>query len=250
MIIRAYGLLSYLFAMTVFVVFILFTNNHLGVLGIPELLPLNIDQLNGSPSNFPLVINLVLLLLFGLQHSVMARGPFKDWLTRLLPESAERSTYVLMTGVVMLLIVLFWQPMTTVIWRAESDALRVALTVLFFVGWTITFLATFMLNHFHLFGLQQSFNHEDPDAGAKVFKTPLFYRLVRHPIQTGIVVAMVATPDLTVGRALLGGGMLVYVAIGLYFEEKDLLAFFGDTYRDYKSRVPGVIPGLKGRGGS
>lgn len=247
MIIRAYGLLSYLFSMAVFVVFILFTNNHLGVLGVPALLPLNIDQLNGSPSDFPLVINLVLLLLFGLQHSVMARGPFKDWLTRLLPASAERSTYVLMTGVVMLLIVLLWQPMTTVIWRAENEALRVALTVMFFVGWTITFLATFMLNHFHLFGLQQAFNHEDPDAGAKVFKTPLFYRLVRHPIQTGIVVAMVSTPDLTVGRAVLGGGMLVYVAIGLYFEEKDLLAFFGDTYRDYKSRVPAVIPGLKGR---
>jgi protein-S-isoprenylcysteine O-methyltransferase Ste14 len=233
--------------MTVFVVFILFANNHLGLLGIPELLSLNIDQLNGSPSEFPLVINLVLLLLFGVQHSVMARGPFKDWLTRLMPESCERSTYVLMTGVVMLLIVQFWQPMTAVIWRAESDVLRGILTGLYFAGWTITFAATFMLNHFHLFGLQQSFMHSDPDAGAKVFKTPLFYRLVRHPIQTGVVVAMVATPDLTVGRAVLGGGMLVYVAIGLYYEEKDLLAFFGDTYRDYKSRVPGVIPGLKGR---
>ncbi|MEP4485263.1 MAG: isoprenylcysteine carboxylmethyltransferase family protein [Halioglobus sp.] len=247
MIIRAYGLLSYLFAMTVFVVFILFANNHLGLLGVPALLSLNIDQANGPPSDYPLVINLALLLLFGLQHSVMARGPFKSWLVRFMPESAERSTYVLMTGVVMLLIVQSWQPMTTVIWQANSEVLRAVLTGLFFAGWTITFSATFMLNHFHLFGLQQSFKHADPDAGAKIFKTPLFYRLVRHPIQSGVVLAMVATPDLTVGRAVLAGGILVYVAIGLYYEEKDLVAFFGDTYRDYKSKVPGVIPGLKGK---
>ena len=137
--------------------------------------------------------------------------------------------------------------MTASLWRVDNDALRQLITVVYFLGWTITLLATFMLNHFHLFGLQQSFRPDDPDAGSKVFKTPLFYNLVRHPIQTGVVIGMLATPDMTVGRAMLGAGMIAYVAIGLYFEERDLVAEFGDTYRDYRKRVPALFPSLRRR---
>jgi protein-S-isoprenylcysteine O-methyltransferase Ste14 len=240
-----YGLLCYLVSLMGLSLFVLFANNHVGVLGIEGWTSLNIDQLNGPPADYPLLINLGLLLLFGLQHSVMARPSFKAALTRLIPASWERSTYVLATSVVLLAMVQYWQPMQGGLWEVENATARVAIQTAYFCGWGITVLATFMLNHFHLFGLQQSFRSDDPDAGTKEFKTPLFYAMVRHPIQTGVVIAMLATPDMTTSRAILAGGMLVYVAVGLYFEERDLLDYFGDTYRDYKRRVPGVIPFLR-----
>jgi protein-S-isoprenylcysteine O-methyltransferase Ste14 len=237
-----YGVACYLLSMASLVLFVLFANNQMGILGSEALIPLNIDQFNGAPAGSPLLVNLSLLLLFGLQHSVMARPGFKAVMTRVIPQSWERSTYGLATAVVLVIMVWFWQPMSGVLWRVESSGGRTALTVLYYGGWLVTVLATFMLNHFHLFGLQQSFRSGDPDADAMVFKTPLFYRLVRHPIQTGVVIAMLATPDMTTSRAVLAGGMLVYIAIGLYFEERDLLVRFGDTYRDYKKRVPALLP--------
>jgi len=232
--------------MAALVLFILFANNQMGILGAEPLLALNIDQLNGSPAGSPLLVNIALLLLFGLQHSIMARPAFKSVITRVIPQSWERSTYALATAIVLVLMVWFWQPMSGSLWHAESSALRVALTALYYTGWLITVLATFMLNHFHLFGLQQSFRSGDPDAGTREFKTPLFYRFVRHPIQSGVVIAMLATPDMTVSRAVLAGGMLLYIAIGLYYEERDLLAQFGETYQDYKRRVPALLPFTKG----
>ena len=138
--------------------------------------------------------------------------------------------------------------MPTSLWHVENEVVRNLITVMYFLGWTITLAATFMLNHFHLFGLQQSFKPDQADAGTKVFKTPMLYAIVRHPIQTGVVIAMLATPDLTVGRAVLAVGMLVYVAIGLYFEERDLVDEFGDTYRDYRRRVPALFPGPRRNG--
>lgn len=236
---KLYGLFCYGFSMVALVAFILFANNDMGLLGLNSL---NIDTLNGSPSAFPWLINLALILLFGVQHSVMARPGFKAVLIKILPASWERSTYGLATGIVLLVLVEYWQPMSGYLWSAESPVLRAALTTLYYLGWGITVIATFMLNHFHLFGLQQTFRSGDPDAGSKEFKTPFFYKLVRHPIQTGVVIAMVATPDMSVSRAVLAAGMLVYVAVGLYFEERDLIAEFGDTYRDYKRRVPAVLP--------
>ncbi|MEZ5504025.1 MAG: NnrU family protein [Halioglobus sp.] len=145
-----------------------------------------------APAGSPLLVNLSLLLLFGLRHSVMARPGFKAVITRVIPQSWERSTYALATAVVLIIMVWFWQPMSGTLWRVGSSGSRMALTVLYYGGWLVTVLATFMLNHFHLFGLQQSFRSGDPDAGAMVFKTPLFYRFVRHPIQTGVVIAMLA----------------------------------------------------------
>ncbi len=237
-----YGLACYLLSLAGLSLFILFANNHMGILGVKSLNSLNIDQLNGAPAEQPLLINLGLLLLFGLQHSIMARPLFKAALARFIPVSWERSTYVLATSVVLLAIVQFWQPMLGTLWQVDNEAGRMALDIAYFWGWGITVLATFMLNHFHLFGLQQSFRSDDPDAGSKEFKVPLFYGLVRHPIQTGVVIAMLATPDMTLGRAVLAGGMLIYVAVGLYFEERDLLRTFGATYSDYKRRVPGLVP--------
>ncbi len=237
-----YGVLCYAFSMAMLVLFILFANNHLGVLGIPAMESLNIDQPHGELLGNALLVNLGLLLLFGIQHSVMARGSFKAMLTRLLPESAERSTYILATGIVLWFLVGYWQPMPELLWQVQGETARLVINIVYYLGWLITVLATFMLNHFHLFGLQQSFRPDDPDAGMKEFRTPGFYRLVRHPIQTGVVIAMLATPDWSVGRAVLAGGMLLYVLVGLIYEERDLIAHFGDTYRDYRKRVPAVLP--------
>jgi len=243
-----YGLICYLLGVFSLVLFIFVANNHIGIFGIDSLLSLNIDQLNGSPSLYPIAVNIGLLALFGIQHSVMARPGFKTLLARILPTTWERSTYVLATAIVVIALVQYWQPITGSLWHIENEGARTALNTLFYIGWLITFLATYMLNHNHLFGLQQSFKSTDPDAGAKEFKTPLFYRFVRHPIQTGVVIAMLATPDMTMGRAMLAAGMIIYIVIGLYFEERDLIAEFGDTYRDYKKRVPAVLPFMKGRG--
>ncbi len=238
----AYGLACYAVSMLMLVLFILFANNHMGVLGLSEWNSLNIDQTHIGFSASALLVNIGLLLAFGVQHSVMARSSFKKRLTSIMPEAWERSTYVLATALVLYLIVWYWQAMPSVLWQVESETARSIITAVYYGGWLITVLATFMLNHFHLFGLQQSFKSDDPDAGTKEFKTPMFYSLVRHPIQTGVVIAMFATPDMTVGRAVLAVGMLVYIAVGLYFEERDLLSHFGDTYRQYKQRVPALLP--------
>ena len=232
-----YGLPCYLLGVASLVAFILFANNFMGLLGLESL---NIDSANTEPLGSPLLINLLLIALFGVQHSVMARPGFKTLLTKLMPTHLERSTYVLATAVVIAVTLYYWQPMTTSLWQIDNTLARQLITAVYFLGWTITLVATFMLNHFHLFGLQQSFRPEEPDAGSKVFKTPMFYSLVRHPIQTGVVIGMLATPDMTVGRAVLAAGMIAYVAIGLYFEERDLMAEFGDTYGDYRKRVPAL----------
>ncbi len=240
-----YGLISYLLGVVALLGLIFFANNHMGIFGIDALLPFNIDTLNGSPMAYPLIVNVALLALFAVQHSVMARPGFKAVLTRVVPDSWERSTYVLATALVSFAVIYYWQPMAGSVWTVENEMARTVITVVFYTGWLITFLATYMLNHFHLFGLQQSFKSNDPDAGAKDFKTPYFYKLVRHPIQTGVFIGMLATPDMTMGRAVLAVGMIAYIFIGLYYEERDLIAEFGDTYRDYKSRVPALLPGLK-----
>lgn len=241
-IIKLYGLFCYLFGVASLVLLILFANNHIGVL-LPEYASLGIDHRNTAPADMPLLINLGLILLFGLQHTVMARPAFKSRLTRLLPPAAERSTYVLMTGIVILVMVQYWQPMTGTVWQVEDETARLGINLAFYLGWGISLAATYMINHNHLFGLQQSFGR-DESATAKDFVTPMFYRLVRHPIQTGVLIALVAAPDMTMGRATLAIGMIVYIVIGLYYEERDLIAEFGDTYRDYKARVGGLLPRL------
>jgi len=240
----AYGLICYVLGVASLVLFILFANNHIGIL-LPEHASLGIDHANTAPMSMPLLVNIGLIALFGLQHTVMARQSFKSRLVALLPQAAERSTYVLMTAVVILVMVQYWQPMTGSIWHVEGETARMVITGIFYFGWAFTLAATYMLNHNHLFGLQQSFKPHDPDAGAKEFVTPMFYKVVRHPIQTGVLIAMLATPDMTMGRATLAVGMIVYILIGLYYEERDLIAEFGNTYRDYKKRVGGLLPRLR-----
>jgi protein-S-isoprenylcysteine O-methyltransferase Ste14 len=191
-----------------------------------------------------LLTNLGLISLFGLQHSIMARPNFKKNLTKVLPQSLERSTYVLATALALGALIFLWQPMTNMIWQVSDPLLRNIITAVFWLGLVITFLATQMIDGLHLMGLRQSFTPDKPESTIKNFTTPAFYKFVRHPIQTGVIISMLATPDLSVGRAVLGLGIIIYIFVGLFFEERDLIQEFGDTYRNYKQRVPALIPFL------
>lgn len=248
---RLYGSACYLLGLISLIAFALFANNGFIDLGLASGDPLLGAFAIDIPAAFvpanPYLVNFSLILIFALQHSIMARPGFKNLITRLLPKSLERSTYVLATAIALFALILFWQPMIGIVWQVETPLLRTVIHSLFWGGWLITFLATQMIDGMHLLGVKQSFGAENPSSDIKNFVTPAFYKLVRHPIQTGVIIAMLATPDMTVGRAVLAVGVIVYIAVGLYFEERDLIAEFGDTYRDYKSNVPALFPRLGGK---
>jgi protein-S-isoprenylcysteine O-methyltransferase Ste14 len=190
-----------------------------------------------------IVINTFALLLFGLQHSVMARPSFKRWFTRFIDPSIERSTYVLATAVAIGGMCYFWIPFGSVIWQVESEMGEYVIRGIAVFGWLFLFIATFMINHFELFGLRQTFDPlQGKSAPTATFKMSGFYKIVRHPIQTGVLIGVWAVPVSTASHLVFATGISVYIFIGLYFEEKDLVQEFGETYMDYMKRVKRVIP--------
>ena len=198
-----------------------------------------------------LAVNIGLLLLWGVQHSVMARSGFKAVLTKVIPAPAERATYSLASGLAMIAIALWWQNNHAVVWHAEG--LEAALRALSLAGWGITVWATFQIDHFDLFGLKEPFcNLTGRPYRQRDFVTPFLYRHVRHPIQSGVLLGMWSQALMTQGQLLLTVGMTAYVFIGLVFEERDLVKHFGKRYLTYMQQVPGVIPrpGKRIKGGS
>ena len=189
------------------------------------------------------LFNVGLLVLFGAQHSIMARAAFKERWTRIIHPAMERSTFVLATGLVLLPLVALWQPLPAVVWSWSSPVARATATGIGLLGWTYLFLATFAIDHFELFGLQQSwlgFRGRPPVAVA--FRERWMYRVDRHPIMTGVLVGLWATPEMTVGRLLFAAGLSLYVVIGVHFEERALRRQWGDVYRSYRRRVPALVP--------
>ena len=241
---------SYLLFFASFLYLVGFTGNlfdeAVALTGIAGLAALpSIDAGPAAPLGVAIIINLALIALFGIQHSVMARPGFKSWLTRFWPAPIERSLYVLATVAVLVMIYVFWRPITPMVWSVEADWLRMLLWGLFFAGWAILFIATCLLNHFELFGLHQAWAGFRGTAVPETqFRTPLFYKLVRHPIYTGILLAFWATPDMSQGHLLFAIGMTVYVVIGVRYEERDLIAHLGDQYVEYRKKVGAVIPGI------
>jgi len=220
-----------------------------GWVGAFGFMPTHVDKGTSASAGISVggavLINLALLALFGIQHSVMARKGFKQWWTQIVPQPVERSIYCLATAAVLGAMFLWWQPLPGTIWSAENELIRLVILAIFFLGWAILFVATLLLNHFELFGLQQAWhNFRGRDPAAMTMKTPFLYKIVRHPIQTGVFIAIWATPDMTVGHLLFAFGYTIYILIGLHFEEKDLIAQFGDEYADYRRKVGSILPGI------
>lgn len=189
------------------------------------------------------LIDLGLISLFGLAHSVMARRKFKQWWTKIVPPAAERSTYLLQATALLLLLMWQWRPIPTVVWQIDSSAGRALMWGLFWLGWIMVAVTSFLINHAELLGLQQIYaNLRGRKIPAPTFKTPFLYKIVRHPMQLGHVLAFWATPRMTVGHLVLAVGMTLYILVGIAFEERDLKRYYGDAYQQYQQQTPKLIP--------
>ncbi len=208
------------------------------------LVPRSVDTGPAAPWAVALGIDVLLLSLFGVQHSVMARQSFKRVWTRLVPKPVERSTYVLAASLVLGLLFWQWRPIPLpIVWQVENVAVAQGLWAIFWLGWGLVLLSTFLINHFELFGLQQVFarltGREPPAQG---FKTPLLYRYVRHPLYLGLLLGFWSVPLMTAGHLLFSLGMSSYIFVGIWFEERDLVAQFGERYRRYRAEVGMILP--------
>jgi protein-S-isoprenylcysteine O-methyltransferase Ste14 len=235
-----YGLASYLIFSVSFGYAPAFVGNFL--------VPKSIDVGPETTPALAVLINVMLLGAFAIQHSVMARPAFKRWWTRVIPLSCERSTYVLISSVLLILIFWQWRPIVATVWRVEGWA-AASLTAMFWIGWLIAMASTFQIDHFELFGLRQVFDALRGVADrVQAFKTPLLYRLVRHPLMLGLLLAFWATPHMTAGHLLFAVMNTAYILVGVRLEERDLVAAFGATYELYRRRVPMLLPRLFGGG--
>jgi methanethiol S-methyltransferase len=233
--ILAYGLVAYAW----FLVTLLYLIGFLANLGVPR----SIDGPAVLAPHWAIPANLLLLVLFGVQHSVMARPGFKRWWTTIIPRSLERSTFVLITNGIFASLFVFWQPLPSTMWQISGGPLVAVVWALFGVGLTVALVSTFLIDHFELFGVRQVWaaargrTHHPPH-----FHVRGFYRYARHPLMFGFLLAFWATPHMTLGRLLFCGVMTIYILIALQLEERDLVHFHGDAYRDYQRRVPMLFP--------
>ena len=233
----SFGVVAYFFFFVTFVYLVGFVTNQY----VPR--SIDIGPIVGTWQ--AVLTNLGLIALFGIQHSVMARPGFKATLTRFWPQAIERSLYVMLTGVVLCLIYWFWRPIPELLWSLEGDWGRTLIWVIAASGWGIVFISTFLISHFELFGLHQIWSDlRSRSLPVLAFRQPLFYKLVRHPIYTGFLLAFWATPDMTYGHLLFATGMTFYIIIGIRYEERDLKTTLGDVYVDYSRQVGMVIPGV------
>ena len=235
-----YGAIVYLFFLATFVYAIGFVGN------LPQL-PKTIDGGAPAPLAEALIVNLLLLGMFAVQHSVMARRGFKRWWTRIVPEPVERSTFVLAATLVLALLLWQWRPLAEpVVWSVQNRVGALAIQAVFWIGWVVLLISTFLINHFELFGLRQVYAHlRGHRMPAPQFRTPGLYRHVRHPIYLGFVLAFWATPTMTAGHLLFAVATTGYILVGIWFEERDLIAQFGERYRRYREQVGMLWPKLR-----
>jgi methanethiol S-methyltransferase len=236
------GLVTLIYGIVAYVVFLgsfLYAIGFVGNLIVPK----SIDSgAVGDPVE-AVIVNLLLLGLFAAQHSVMARPAFKRWWTRFVPHSVERSTYVLLASLVLLLLYWQWRPIPGLVWTVEDTFWIAVLNGVFWLGWAILLISTLLINHFELFGLAQVYAAaRKRELPPPVFRTPLFYKWVRHPLYLGFLLAFWATPSMTWGHLLFAAGGTGYILLGIFLEERDLVALFGDQYRRYRGQVGMLLP--------
>jgi len=232
-----YGIVAYL----AFAVAIVYAIGFVTGLGVPK----TIDSGSAGEPMQAIIINLLLMSLFAIQHSVMARPQFKKWWTRFVPVAVERSTFVLFSSLALMLLFWQWRPIPAVVWQVTNPQVAASLVGLSLLGWVLVFISTFLINHFELFGLHQVANNlAGKPMPAVRFKTPLLYKVVRHPIYLGFIIFFWATPVMTAGHLLFAAVTTAYIFVGIALEEHDLLAVFGDEYRRYRQRVSMIVPFL------
>jgi methanethiol S-methyltransferase len=231
----SYGAVCYAAFLAAFLYLIGFVGN----IAVPR----SVDHAITAPVGQAVAVNVLLLAAFTVQHSVMARPAFKRWWTRFVPSSVERSTYVLLASLALFLLFWQWRTMPAVVWDLTSPLQRLGLSALFWLGWVKVLAATFMINHFELFGLRQVYSvwREKPytDSG---FRQPLLYRFIRHPIMVGFIIAFWATPTMTGGHLLFAIVTTGYILVAVHLEERDLVGALGDPYREYRSHVAMFLP--------
>jgi protein-S-isoprenylcysteine O-methyltransferase Ste14 len=230
-----YGVLAHAGFLIVFLYLIGFLGNFV--------VPKSIDSGQAGPFGQALLINVILLGIFGIQHSVMARPGFKQWWTRFVPKHIERSTFVMISNLLVVLLFWQWQPMVGVIWNVEHPVGASVLWALFGLGWLVIVIGSFMINHFDLFGTRQVYLHlRGKDYSALEFKTKGFYKYIRHPLMLGWITAFWSTPHMTVGHLVFAIGTTVYILIAIQIEERDLIRFHGEAYENYRRSVSMLLP--------
>ena len=230
-----YGAVSYV----VFFVTFLYAIGFVGNLVVPK----SIDSGAAAPFGQALLIDALLLGLFAVQHSVMARPGFKRWWTRFVPQPVERSTYVLLASLALILLFWQWRPLTDAVWSVENTAGRYILWALFFVGWALVLLSTFLINHFDLFGLRQVYLYQRGREYTHLgFRTVFLYKVIRHPIMLGFIIAFWAAPRMTVGHLVFSVATTAYILIALQLEERDMTNIHGKAYEEYRQQVSMLVP--------